>query len=188
MQKRVSEVNPAHTYTTGGFFDVKLVASSANGCADSITEKEAVRVGPPVIKSLSSLLPLSGCVPQVFSPKPIIVSPEPIVRYKWDFGDGTTSEEASPTHEYNKEGMFALRLIVFSAGGCSDTLKMEKAVTTVTNPIAAFTATPLNVCARSSVSFTDTSKGTITNWWWEFGDGGTSTSKPYSQICRYRLL
>ena len=25
------------------------------------------------------------------------------------------------------------------------------------------------------INFTDTSKGTITNWWWQFGDGGTST-------------
>src|SRR5205085_5656593 len=32
-----------------------------------------------------------------------------------------------------------------------------------------------NVCARTPVAFTDTSKGTITNWWWQFGDGGTST-------------
>ena len=34
--KTGTENNTAHTYTSAGFFDVKLVASSANGCADSL--------------------------------------------------------------------------------------------------------------------------------------------------------
>ncbi|WP_170971087.1 PKD domain-containing protein [Ilyomonas limi] len=168
-------INPEHAYTAAGFFDVKLVASSANGCADSITQKQAVRVGPPVINSLGGNLPVSGCVPQAINPKPNITSAEPIVKYKWNFGDGTTSEEANPTHVYNKEGVFAVQLIVFTASGCSDTLTLEKAVIAVMSPVAGFSASPLDVCAKSAVTFTDSSRGTVTDWSWQFGDGSTST-------------
>ncbi|PEO41909.1 collagenase, partial [Bacillus pseudomycoides] len=35
-----------------------------------------------------------------------------IVSYLWDFGDGTTSTEANPTHVYGKEGTYAARLTV----------------------------------------------------------------------------
>ncbi len=174
--KTSAENATAHTYTTNGFFSVTLLASSANGCADSLTKKDAVRLGPPVINSLSKWLPLSGCVPQVINPEPSITSAEPIVKYKWDFGDGATSTDAKPTHEYSKEGVFAVQLIVFTASGCSDTLTMQKAVTTVKAPVAGFSADPVNVCAHSSVFFKDTSTGIITNWWWQFGDGGTSTA------------
>ncbi|RAN85892.1 hypothetical protein B5P41_32440, partial [Bacillus sp. SRB_28] len=35
-----------------------------------------------------------------------------IVSYLWDFGDGTTSTEANPTHVYGKEGTYTARLTV----------------------------------------------------------------------------
>ncbi len=38
------EVEPEHTYTVAGIYDVTLIASSASGCADTTTLKAAVRV------------------------------------------------------------------------------------------------------------------------------------------------
>ena len=174
-EKTGTENNPAHTYTSAGFLDVKLVASSANGCADSLIKKQAVRLGPPIIDTLGTKFPVSGCVPQIISLNPHITSAEPIIKYKWDFGDGTTSEEPKPTHQYNKEGVFTVQLIVFTSSGCSDTLIYQKAVNTVSPPVPGFTANMFDVCASMPITFTDTSKGNITNWWWQFGDGGTST-------------
>ena len=126
------------------------MASSSNGCADTIIKKQAVRLGPPVIDTLGTKLPISGCVPQIINLNPHITSAEPIVKYKWDFGDGTTSEEAKPTHQYNKEGVFTVQLIVFTASGCSDTLIYQKAVTTVNPPVPGFTADMFDVCAQYS--------------------------------------
>ncbi|MBL8769005.1 MAG: PKD domain-containing protein, partial [Planctomycetes bacterium] len=39
------------------------------------------------------------------------------LRYLWDFGDGTTSAEASPTHEFTKPGAFDVTLRVVDAAG-----------------------------------------------------------------------
>lgn len=49
------------------------------------------------------------------------------VKYKWDFGDGTTSESFEPRHTYAKFGNYNVRLVVFSDLGCSDSLTVINA-------------------------------------------------------------
>ncbi|HVM61327.1 MAG TPA: choice-of-anchor tandem repeat GloVer-containing protein [Verrucomicrobiae bacterium] len=41
-------------------------------------------------------------------------------------------------------------------------------------PVASFTAAPTSGVAPLAVTFTDKSSGSITNWYWSFGDGGTT--------------
>ncbi|MEB3055090.1 collagenase ColA [Bacillus pseudomycoides] len=50
-----------------------------------------------------------------------------IVSYLWDFGDGTTSTEANPTHVYGKEGTYTAKLTVKDNKG-----KVGRGQTTVT--------------------------------------------------------
>ncbi|MDC2863710.1 collagenase ColA [Bacillus sp. BP-3] len=50
-----------------------------------------------------------------------------IVSYLWDFGDGTTSTEANPTHVYGKEGTYNAKLTVKDNKG-----KVGRGQTTVT--------------------------------------------------------
>jgi uncharacterized repeat protein (TIGR01451 family) len=49
-------------------------------------------------------------------------------------------------------------------------------VTAIVAPVASFTASQTSGAAPLDVTFTDTSTGTITNYSWTFGDGGTSAS------------
>ena len=168
--------NALHTYTTEGFFDVKLVATAGSGCTDTAVVKNAVRLGPPVIDSINNL-PAKGCVPYTVNPLPVVTSAETIVSYKWDFGDGEKSGIEQPEHIYTKSGVYNVSLIVITAGGCSDTLVMSKAVSVGIAPKAAFGASPLDVCARIPVAFTDSSQGNVTSWLWQFGDGGESTQQ-----------
>ena len=42
--------------------------------------------------------------------------------YLWNFGDGSTSSDQNPTHEYAKPGIYKITLIVTSSNGCADTL------------------------------------------------------------------
>ncbi|MDZ4235385.1 MAG: PKD domain-containing protein, partial [Dietzia sp.] len=44
-------------------------------------------------------------------------------------------------------------------------------------PVASFTATPISGRAPLAVTFTDTSSGIPTTWFWNFGDGTTSTQQ-----------
>lgn len=41
--------------------------------------------------------------------------------YEWDFGDGSTSREKDPVHQYMQPGNYTITLVVTSAEGCVDT-------------------------------------------------------------------
>jgi PKD repeat protein len=44
------------------------------------------------------------------------------VKFKWDFGDGMTSDFFEPSHTYSDFNNYNVRLVVFSDWGCSDSL------------------------------------------------------------------
>lgn len=46
------------------------------------------------------------------------------VEYIWDFGDGTTSSETSPLHNYMSQGLYTVQLIARSCAGLSDTITL----------------------------------------------------------------
>ncbi|MCL2912492.1 S8 family serine peptidase [Shewanella corallii] len=48
-----------------------------------------------------------------------------ITGYEWDFGDGNTSTEMSPTHDYGMAGTFSVSMTVTDSEGNSDTETME---------------------------------------------------------------
>src|SRR3989337_1284837 len=41
--------------------------------------------------------------------------------YKWDFGDGTTSNQKNPVHQFTKKGVYPLALTVSNTDGCKAT-------------------------------------------------------------------
>ncbi len=49
------------------------------------------------------------------------------VRFRWDFGDGSTSDFFEPNHTYAKVSNYNVRLTVFSEFGCSDSLTVMNA-------------------------------------------------------------
>lgn len=55
-------------------------------------------------------------------------------------------------------------------------------VSSVVSPVASFTGTPTSGNSPLSVSFTDTSTNTPTSWYWDFGDGHTSTAQNPTNI------
>jgi PKD repeat protein len=60
--------------------------------------------------------------------------------YAWDFGDGSTSTDMSPSHTYATAGTYTVQLVV-SNGGCSETI--SQTVSTVAlgiNDMSAFSA------------------------------------------------
>ena len=163
--------NPSHTYTSYGNFTVTLIVTNAGGCSDTIVKNDYIKVQKATISITG--LPVRGCVPYTITPIPVIISVDPIATYQWDFGDGGSSTLPNPVYTYNAQGTYTVRLIITSVTGCIDTLTMIDAVKVGTKPVANFTATPIPVCGRQPVYFTDLSVP-ADEWLWDFGDGGTS--------------
>jgi len=99
----------------------------------------------------------------------------------WDFGDGTFSSVASPTHTF-PVGVYNIRLTITTQGGCSAMSYYAAGVTVSTKPTANFSANPRDVCAHVPINFTDLSTGTVTEWQWDFGDGGTASTQNPTHI------
>ncbi|MCO6495495.1 MAG: PKD domain-containing protein [Bacteroidetes bacterium] len=108
----------------------------------------------------------------------------------WDFGDGSTSTDNNPSHQYSDTGRYTITLIAYSANGCSDTLK--RMIVISPTPIPNFNFT--NQCAGVPIQFKDSTKtfnDVIVNWSWSFGDSTFSNlnieNKSYAKGGSYNV-
>ncbi len=110
-----------------------------------------------------------------------------ITNYFWSFGDGGTTNVTinNVVHTYVTPGVYSVTEIVAGPGGSSTNTQSNYITVLTPAPVAGFTATPTNGIAPLSVTFTDTSTGLITNWFWSFGDGGATNLTTNGVIYAY---
>lgn len=163
--------NPSHTYTNYGVFTVKLVVTNSSGCTDSLVKPNLVIIRRPEI--VLPTLPVRGCVPYTINPVAGIATSDNVTSYLWDFGDGNTSTSQTPSHTYTQQGTYTVKLTITTSDGCTEFIELSPAVTVGRKPTANFDAQPNPVCAYKDIQFTDQTNE-ATEWFWNFGDGGTS--------------
>ena len=110
-----------------------------------------------------------------------------ITNWSWIFGDGGTTNLATNSvfYTYNTPGVYPVTEIISSLGGSSTNTRASYITVSPPPPVASFTANPTNGVAPLNVSFTDGSTGTITNRFWNFGDGATATTNVTSLMHTY---
>jgi len=96
--------------------------------------------------------------------------------WDWDFGDGNTSTDQHPIHEYVFTGDFTVTLIITGPGGSDTLVKTDYIDVNFIIPTADFIGTPTTGVAPLEVTFTDLSVDSVNTWVWDFGDGGVSYS------------
>jgi len=102
--------------------------------------------------------------------------------WEWDFGDGESSTVQNPVHEYDEIGTYDVTLTVTGAEGTRTLTKMNYIEVTYAPPVASFTAAPTVGQVPLTVNFTNSSTGTIAEYAWTFGDGGTSAEENPSHV------
>lgn len=101
-----------------------------------------------------------------------------IISYTWDFGDGTTSSSASPTHSFLITGTFNVSCTVMDNEGA--TVKKTIAVTVTAQNYAPklsilYDKTSGNIpLTVSFISASSDADGNISSLVWNFGDGNSS--------------
>ncbi|HWQ47636.1 MAG TPA: PKD domain-containing protein [Methanosarcina sp.] len=184
--------NPTHKYSKAGNYTVKLTASNAAG-SNTTTKTNYIKVGTTPTKPVANFegSPVSGKAPLnvKFTDKSTGIP----TKWKWSFGDGTSSTLQNPIHKYSNVGNYTVTLTVTNAVGSSTKTISNyiKVGTTPTKPVANFEGSPVSGKVPLNVVFKDTSTGTPTKWKWNFGDGTSSTLKnpthKYSKVGNYTV-
>lgn len=99
-----------------------------------------------------------------------------ITGYNWNFGSGSSSTDVNPSHTYTLPGLYNVTLTVIGPGGTSN-VSSQINVQSPTAPVAAFTQSIASGQAPLTVQFTDTSRGAVTSYFWNFSDGSTSSQR-----------
>lgn len=162
--------NTTHSYTRTGIFSVSLTVLDGKGCSHKVTKYNFINISNP--KALFTSIDTTAC------PNSIVHftnnSTGANLTYNWNFGDGTTSTQQNPTHQFANNGRFNIRLIVVSQIGCTDTV-IKNGLINVINPTASFTVSDsVGTCPPLIVTFTNTSTNYFSQLW-EFGDGTSTT-------------
>lgn len=170
-----SLVNPQHEFTTyAQSHPVTLIAISDHGCTDTITHTANLL---PIVDFDIDLGDQFGCAPvTVFFDNQSEINGATILNYLWNFGDGNTSFQQSPTHTFLEAGTYPISLTVFTSTDCkivvTDGLELE----VFPSPKAAFDVNPpITSISESLISITDESQG-ASSWEYDLGDGNYSNA------------
>lgn len=161
---------PPQFYPSPGNYNVQLDVESSNGCVNSQIQVIDVFQSP-----VPAFTPTSVCMnePATFNDLSTSSPGDTIITWDWDFGDGNTSTQQHPTHTYTAAGPVDVILEVNTANcSASDTVT----VTVETAPISDFTPDVLSGCSPLGVNFTNNSSANSVSFYWDFGDGNTSTA------------
>lgn len=166
-----NEMNPIHTFASNGNYKVKLSINDGFGCINfyetnimigdistycyaAFDYSVNMATNTVAFENLSTSYP-NGCV--------------------WYFGDGSVSTQASPTYTYATSGVYYVGLMIYNqAQQCMDYTEEMIEVGIIDNNCQA-NFIFYNDIATNKVYFTNTSTGTANNYYWDFGDGDTSS-------------
>lgn len=162
-----------HTFINLGTQDtvytVRLVVSTAFGCMDTTTLDITVAPG---VQAMFVHDAVAGCAPMDVN---FTNNSTGAGSYLWDFGDGTTTTDVSPSHQYVNTSLFldirTITLVALSPAGCSDTATQQ--IQVYPTPTFSFVAQPDSGCSPLNVTFPSV-VGAVT-YQWDFGDGTTGS-------------
>jgi len=117
-----SEENPEWIFDIEGDYEVLLRLFRKDGRQSF--SSVIIKVHPTPVARFE-ILPENAVIPG--DEITFINYSEGAAEFRWDFGDGTTSDLFEPRHSYEKYGNYNVRLIALSEHGCPDSLTVHNA-------------------------------------------------------------
>jgi len=132
-----TQQSPSHTFTAAGNYTVQLTAANAGG-PSSTTRSISVSAAPVKPTASFTANPTSGTAP--LNVQFTDTSTGAPTSWAWDFGDGATSTQQSPSHSFSANGNYTVQLIATNGQGSDSTTR----AITVSNAPPPPTTIPLD--------------------------------------------
>jgi gliding motility-associated-like protein len=166
--------NVQHTYTNAGSFIPKLILIDSTGCRVPVEGKDTLKVVGVTARAAMSEYRVCNEGSIQFTDRS--VANDYITGHHWDFGDGITSTEANPRHNYKGIGTYTVKHIAITSIGCRDTTTLSDTVRVWTKPDVTIlgdnsACEPAKLGFRPRVLAGDSAQFT---WQWNFGNGATA--------------
>ena len=162
------------TYSMNGTIGIIAILTVTNpsGCRASSFVLDTVR------QPNALFIPdqVEGCAPLTVSFLDLSTSVEDIVRWEWDFGEGTTAvytEVETPVITYTEPGVYDVQLNIENSAGCVDTSYVIQ-INLGEQIIPDFEVDQTEVCPGDSVRFTDLTDNPLIEAWHFETEGGQS--------------
>ncbi|HVM44291.1 MAG TPA: PKD domain-containing protein, partial [Candidatus Thermoplasmatota archaeon] len=110
-----------HVFRAPGVHNVTLVVTDDRGATAELTLPVLVSDGEPTVTAVLADPPRPRAQQEVRFRALAADREGGLVAHRWEFGDGTTSNETEPAHRYARSGAYAGRVTVVDEGGLSTT-------------------------------------------------------------------
>ncbi len=173
--------NPTYAYGAPGSYWVCLSIQTSSGCAStSCGIVNSGNVNSCSASWTASLNPGTNAIDFTdFS-----TTNDSIIRWEWTFGDGDSSININPSHNYAVAGTYNVCLTIFTASFCSDTYCSTIYYPGTQNCSAIFSA---QVSPSNTGVFYCNYNNPNAMYAWDFGDGSTLTQQGGSTITHQYL-
>ncbi|WP_375579621.1 PKD domain-containing protein [Marivirga tractuosa] len=162
-----TEENPEHVYAEAGDYTV-IQSINMAGCTVEKTKIITVNPGPAVAFQTSN-----NCLGEILQFENTSQG-DFLDSYQWDFGDGTQSTQANPSHLYDTAGVYEVQLSAFTTNGCDFTITQQIEI----QPLAEIDFLSDVACAGQPSQFSEqvtVDQSNITDYLWNFGVAGTQS-------------
>lgn len=163
-----------HSYDSAGQYLIQLTATDLHGCQDTTLASTLVGNTPD-----ASFEQEAVCAQTEVALSSL--NPGPDETHLWDFGDGQSSTQVSPTHAYDSAGNYLIIHLAANPNGCADTATLL--LTVYPRPTADFTAD--RVCQGDTALLVDASTSAtapIISYQWTWGTGNSSGGATYQPV------
>ena len=165
-------LSPSHNYTSAGVYPVRLI-NTFGSCIDSVIKPISVLI--PAVASFTATDSVS--CDSLFTVQ-FTNQSTGANSWNWSFGDGSTSTQQNPQHEYIGYGSWTVSLIASNSANCSGSYTKNQFIVNK-KPVIHISDIGSKGCAPFvfTPTLTDTVVDGIASYNWNFGDGTPNSTQ-----------
>lgn len=170
-----------HEYKTGGLYQITATMKSSSTCnsvfRDYIAFSHYAKLGNSPA-CVGDKVCFYDTVVDINSQK-VWTAQNKLGQLYWEFGDGQKDSGFQVCHQYNREGVYFVKLTSIGSTGC---VSVARDTVELSRPLAGIKFQPTIYCSEirqyfDSSTVTNPSYGQVINSWrWTFGDGTNPSS------------